>query len=397
MFAKVWGARGRGGGCEFERAGSKRSASCFPAPFAADTTTHKALTRTSPPRTSPFSLHSHTGLPRRAVLPSFHVWYLLVAKTKAHFINTMRCLASLLLLLLPVLLAQAQAQEHRGLTDINGTLVKCHTTAANGAAFILEIKREWAPLGAERFLQLVESGYFSKVPFFRVVPGFLTQFGIPPRSPIRKRWREEGSIPDDPTQNRPILRGYLSYAGGGPNTRDTQLFIALADSTWLGKAPWEVPLGRVIEGMDEVIDALYAGYGEISPFNKEGVDQGEIWEDDDYLSREFPKLDYFTDCAIIPASVKKAAAAVVEEKKEGKEEEKKQLETKKEVVKKDGAAADVRITEAASSESKATTEPVRSPGPPLGWWGILCVLGGVVGFLVMMWGLKDGKSMGKGK
>jgi peptidyl-prolyl cis-trans isomerase A (cyclophilin A) len=296
----------------------------------------------------------------------------------------MHGLPSLLLLLILPLLNCAQAQEHRGVTDINGTLVKCHTTAANGAAFILEIKREWAPLGAERFLQLVESGYYTNVPFFRVVPGFLTQFGIPPASDVRKRWRLAGSIKDDPTQNRPILRGYLSFAGGGPNTRDSQLFIALADSTWLGKAPWEVPLGRVIEGMDEVLDALYSGYGEISPFNKEGVDQGKIWEDDGYLRREFPKLDYFTDCAIIEASVKK-------EKEEVKEEEEEQdVQNKEEAV-------PVRIAKATASEMKADKEPAPLEDSPLGLWPVLCMMGGMGGFLVMMWGLKGGKSMGKGK
>jgi len=301
----------------------------------------------------------------------------------------MHCLPSLLLLLLLPLLNCAQAQEHRGVTDINGTLVKCHTTAANGAAFILEIKREWAPLGAERFLQLVESGYYINVSFFRVVPGFLTQFGIPPASDVRKRWRLAGSIIDDPTQNRPIKRGYLSFAGGGPNTRDSQLFIALADSTWLGKAPWEVPLGRVIEGMDKVLDSLFSGYGEISPFNKEGVDQGKIWEDDGYLRRGFPKLDYFTDCAIIEASVKKEKEGV---KKEEEEQEKKQQD-----VKKKDESKPVRIAKAVASGAKADKESAHPQGWPLGLWPVLCMMGGMAGFLVMMWGLKGGKSMGKGK
>lgn len=74
----------------------------------------------------------------------------------------------------------------------------------------------------------MESGYFTGVPFFRVVPGFLTQFGICPDKALRKRWREAGPIPDDPNEHRPIKRGYLSFAGGGPNTRDMQFFIALA-------------------------------------------------------------------------------------------------------------------------------------------------------------------------
>lgn len=110
----------------------------------------------------------------------------------------------------------------------NRTLVKCHTTAANGQPFVIEIKPEWAPLGSDRFIKLVESGYFTGVPFFRYVKGFLTQFGITPDEKLRKHWREQGTIPDDPNQHRQIKRGYLSFAGGGPNTRDMQLFIALA-------------------------------------------------------------------------------------------------------------------------------------------------------------------------
>lgn len=132
--------------------------------------------------------------------------------------------------------------------------------------------------------------------------------------------------------------------------------------------------------MDEVLDALYSGYGEISPFNKDGVDQGKIWEDDEYLRREFPKLDFFTDCAIIEASVKKEGV------KKEEEQEKKQQEQKEEAV-------PVRIAKATASEVKADKESVQA----LGLWPVLCMIGGVVGFLVMMWGLKGGKSMGKGK
>uniref|UniRef100_I2CPH7 Peptidyl-prolyl cis-trans isomerase n=2 Tax=Nannochloropsis gaditana TaxID=72520 RepID=I2CPH7_NANGC len=291
-----------------------------------------------------------------------------------------KCLQRLLLFFF---LSLSHAQEHRGVTEINGTLVKCHTTAANGAAFIFEIKSEWAPFGAERFLQLVASGYFTDVPFFRVVPGFLTQFGIPPPSAVRKRWREEGSIPDDPSQNRQILRGYLSFAGAGPNTRDTQLFIALADSSWLGKSPWEVPVGRVIEGMD-VIDALYAGYGEISPFNKEGVEQYKIWADEDYLRRDFPKLDYMKDCAIIPASAKKASI----------QEDRGRREETKRVVVGEERVPEETLNALSNARDK---EPAWTEEWPYTWWGLLWVLGGLFGFLTMMWKLNNVKSLGKAR
>lgn len=202
------------------------------------------------------------------------------------------------------------------------TLVKCHTTAANGAPFLIEIRPDWAPLGAQRFLELVQSGYFEGVSFFRYVPGFLTQFGITPNKDLRKHWREQGPIADDPNEHRPIKRGYLSFAGAGPNTRDMQLFIALADSDWLGKAPWEVPVGRVIYGMVEVVDKIFP-VGEIHPFDEHGVKQGKIWaEGNEYLHKKFPKLDYFTDCSIMgpsPEDTTKTAAKGGEAQQQGKE------------------------------------------------------------------------------
>jgi peptidyl-prolyl cis-trans isomerase A (cyclophilin A) len=187
--------------------------------------------------------------------------------------------------------------HHRPTTpNARSTLVKCHTTAANGAPFVIEVRHDWAPLGADRFLKLVQSGYFTGVPFFRVVPGFLTQFGITPDRKLRKFWREQGPIQDDPNEHRPIKRGYLSFAGGGPNTRDMQFFITYNDSDWLGKAPWEVPFGRVIMGMDEVIDRLH-DVGEIHPFEEKGVKQGKIWEEgNEYLHREFPKVRPYFVC-----------------------------------------------------------------------------------------------------
>jgi cyclophilin family peptidyl-prolyl cis-trans isomerase len=200
---------------------------------------------------------------------------------------------------------------------------------------------------------------------------------------VRKRWREEGSIPDDPSQNRQILRGYLSFAGAGPNTRDTQLFIALADSSWLGKSPWEVPVGRVIEGID-VIDALYAGYGEISPFNKEGVEQHKIWADEYYLQRDFPKLDYMKDCAIIPASAKKASI----QENEGRHEENKRVVD-------GGEQVPVKTLNALSNARDK--EPMRTEEWPYTWWGFLWVLGVMFGFLTMMWKLNNVKSLGKAR
>ena len=289
----------------------------------------------------------------------------------------------------------ASAQTHNGIDNINGTLVKCHTTALDGAPFILEIKKEWAPLGAERFLQLVETGFFSQVPFFRVVKGFLVQFGIPPPSAVRKHWREAGPIKDDPTQHRQILRGYLSFAGSGPDSRDSSLFIANADSDWLGKAEWEVPLGRVIEGM-EVIDALNDEYGEIHPFNKDGIAQGKIWDDVDYLKREFPNIDSIMDCAIIEASVKK---------EEDETEDKAEVAAvgKEEAAK--AAAAHEEDEEETTTSRKPPVVTRRKQGAPdanaipprvHGLWAFISVLGLLTTFSILLYSLNDQKTEGKG-
>lgn len=285
----------------------------------------------------------------------------------------------------------ANAQTHNGIDNINGTLVKCHTTALNGAPFILEIKKEWAPLGAERFLQLVETGFFSQVPFFRVVKGFLTQFGIPPPSEVRKHWREAGPIKDDPTQHRQILRGYLSFAGSGPDSRDSSLFIANADSDWLGKSPWEVPLGRVIEGM-EVIDALNDEYGEIHPFNKDGIAQGKIWEDVDYLKREFPNVDYFVDCAIIEASVKKEEEEETEDKPEATVEKAAAQEEKDEDVTTTTTRKPPVVTRRPQGSPAVNAVPTQVHG----LWAFISVLGLLTTFSILLYSLNDQKTEGKG-
>lgn len=116
--------------------------------------------------------------------------------------------------------------------------VKCMTTKG---PLVIEVYRDWAPLGADRFLELVKDGFFTDIAFFRCVRGFLTQFGISD-DPSKKHWHRK-EIKDDPNLGLGIRKNYLSYAGGGPNTRSTQLFIAFEDLDFLGKEPWETPFG----------------------------------------------------------------------------------------------------------------------------------------------------------
>jgi peptidyl-prolyl cis-trans isomerase A (cyclophilin A) len=117
-------------------------------------------------------------------------------------------------------------------------IVECSTSKG---PLKIEIYREWSPLGADRFLELVKDQFFTNIGLFRCVHNFLVQFGIS-EDPAKKHWHGE-SIKDDPNLHKRIKKHFLSYAGGGPNTRSTQLFIAFEDLDFLGKEPWETPFG----------------------------------------------------------------------------------------------------------------------------------------------------------
>jgi peptidyl-prolyl cis-trans isomerase A (cyclophilin A) len=154
--------------------------------------------------------------------------------------------------------------------------------------FTVAVNRAWSPNGVDRFYNLVRNGYYNDVAFFRVVPGFMVQFGIHGDPAVSGAWRPQ-RIPDDPVveSNR---RGYVSFAMAGPNTRTTQLFINFADNSQLDGMGFS-PIGRVVEGM-EVVDAIYGGYGEGAP-QGQGPEQGRVQaEGNEYLRASFPQLDY---------------------------------------------------------------------------------------------------------
>src|SRR5205814_5928900 len=153
--------------------------------------------------------------------------------------------------------------------------------------FVIAVHRAWAPLGADRFYNLVRSGYYDGLRFFRVIPGFMAQFGLHADTAVTSAWRER-RIPDDPMR-RSNQRGMVTFATAGPGTRTTQVFINYRDNSRLDGMGF-APLGRVVEGMD-VVDRLYAGYGEGAPQGR-GPQQDRIQaEGNAYLGREFPKLD----------------------------------------------------------------------------------------------------------
>jgi peptidyl-prolyl cis-trans isomerase A (cyclophilin A) len=161
--------------------------------------------------------------------------------------------------------------------------------------FVVEVRRAWAPLGADRFYNLVKNHFFDGAAFFRVLPGFVAQFGLNPRPEVSRVWAT-AAIKDDPvTQSN--LTGYLTFATAGPNTRTTQLFINLADNQNLDGMGF-APFGKVVEGMD-VVQHFYSGYGEGAP-NGRGPDQGRITnEGKAYLDKNFPRLDSINTAVIM--------------------------------------------------------------------------------------------------
>lgn len=154
--------------------------------------------------------------------------------------------------------------------------------------FVVQAKRAWAPHGVDRFHALVTNGYYDGVKFFRVVDGFVVQFGMHGDPATHQRW--DRNIPDDPVKES-NKRGTLTFATMGPNTRTTQLFINTGDNVRLDQMGFS-PFGRIVEGY-EVVNKLYGGYGE-SP------DQQSIQRDGNrYLNRFFPKLDSIISARVI--------------------------------------------------------------------------------------------------
>ncbi len=161
--------------------------------------------------------------------------------------------------------------------------------------FVIEVHRDWAPLGADRFYNLVKSGYYNDVRFFRVVPDFMVQFGINGDPKLSAPWRAAPRMKDDPvTQSN--KRGYVTYATSGPDGRGTQVFINFKDNSGLDGRGF-APIGQVVSGMN-VVETLYNGYGDSAPRGN-GPDQGRVqMEGNAYLAKDFPKLDYIKKATI---------------------------------------------------------------------------------------------------
>lgn len=182
--------------------------------------------------------------------------------------------------------------------------VKFTTTRSD---FVVTVTRSWAPLGADRFYNLVRHHFYDNASFFRVLPNFVVQFGISAYPPINTVWRNANIKDDAVTQSN--LKGYITFATGGPNTRTTQVFINLADNKRLDASGF-APFGQVTEGMN-VVEMMYEGYGEGAPQGA-GPDQEQIQrQGKPYLDKGWPKLDYIKTATLLtsaPAAASKPAA-----------------------------------------------------------------------------------------
>jgi len=162
--------------------------------------------------------------------------------------------------------------------------------------FVVEVHRDWAPNGADRFYNLVKNGFYDNVRFFRVVEGFMAQFGVNGDPKVSAVWRD-ARIKDDPVRvsNK---RTFVTFATAGPNTRTTQIFINYGDNSNLDGQGFS-PFGQVVSGM-KVVDSLYNGYGEGAPGGR-GPNQGRVQtEGNAYLASAFPNLDYVKKATVVP-------------------------------------------------------------------------------------------------
>jgi peptidyl-prolyl cis-trans isomerase A (cyclophilin A) len=160
--------------------------------------------------------------------------------------------------------------------------------------FVIDVRREWAPVGADRFYNLVKNGFYDENRFFRVISGFMVQFGINGNPQVSTPWRN-AQIKDDPVKQS-NKRGFITFATSGPNSRTTQVFINFGDNSRLDGMGF-ASFGQVSTGMN-VVDQLYSDYGEGAPQGR-GPNQGRMQgEGNAYLTKDFPNLDFVRKATI---------------------------------------------------------------------------------------------------
>jgi len=196
-------------------------------------------------------------------------------------------------LALPALGQSAKLANPAALNETAPATYKARFDTSKGV-FVIDVHRDFAPLGADRFYNLVKSGFYDDDRFFRVISGFMVQFGINGDPKISAPWRD-ARINDDPVKQS-NKRGFISFATSGPNSRTTQVFINFGDNGQLDRLGFS-PFGQVTSGMN-VVDSIYSGYGEGAASGR-GPNQGQIqFEGNAYLVKAFPNLDYVKKATI---------------------------------------------------------------------------------------------------
>lgn len=196
------------------------------------------------------------------------------------------CLVSVCLVIGAEASAQSRAPER--------FVVRLDTTKGD---IVIECFRDWAPNGADRFYELVRSGYYDDAAIFRIRPKTWAQFGIAADPKIAQAWRGR-MIADDPFK-QPNVRGTVAFAWAVPNGRTTQVFINLRDNRDTHDKEPFVPFGRVIDGMDAA-DALFDGYGEAAGGGIRAGKQDPVFQGgNDYLRTNFPRLDYIKTARVV--------------------------------------------------------------------------------------------------
>ena len=191
------------------------------------------------------------------------------------------------------LIAQGNLGNPAALTEQAPATYKARFDTSKGV-FVIDVRREWAPIGADRFYNLVKNGFYDENRFFRVISGFMVQFGINGNPQVSTPWRN-AQIKDDPVKQS-NKRGFITFATSGPNSRTTQVFINFGDNSRLDGSGF-ASFGQVSSGMN-VVDQLYADYGEGAPQGR-GPNQGRMQsEGNAYLTKDFPNLDFVRKATI---------------------------------------------------------------------------------------------------
>lgn len=190
-------------------------------------------------------------------------------------------LRSMLALVLP---AAAVAQT---------TTIHCASTVGD---FHIKLERSNSPKGVDRFIELVDDGYFSDMLLYRVLPGFLVQFGVAAMPAMTRKWTQGKRIEDEPNKVK-FRKGTVSFAGNGKDSRDCHVFVALEpNGASLGGAPHEATLGHIVE--PEVFEKVASNF-QAAGYPDTGSLQGALVSKGNEAAAEYPKLDRIVTCSVL--------------------------------------------------------------------------------------------------